>query len=282
MIRLGHIEYSNCFPVHALLVSGPPAAGLEIVSGPPSHLNAALEKREIDVAPCSSIEYARHADTYRLLPDFVIASDGAVGSILFESTAPIADLNGAHIAVPTASATSVVLLKILLQLKYGVEASYQWFDQGEAADPVTQDCRAALWIGDVALRRSIPAGRFVYDLGAEWKEWTGLPFVFAAWQTSAPAERDADLQLLLASLHESRAYFLANAPRLAEREAARFRIDAHRLLTYWQSLKYAFDEAMQQGLLEYYRLAAQIGEAPVVERLHWVGPARGSVQSAGL
>ena len=69
--------------------------------------------------------------------------------------------------------------------------------------------------------------------------------------------------------------------RLAEANAAHFRIDAPRLLAYWQSLKYSFDEPMQQGLLEYYRLAAQIGEVNAVRRLEWVGPARGSVQSAG-
>lgn len=282
MIRLGHIEYSNCFPVHALLVSGAAPAGIEIVSGPPSQLNAALEARTIDVAPCSSIEYARNAETYRLLPGFVIASDGAVGSILFESVVPIEQLAGARIAVPTASATSVVLLKILLRLKYGVEAEYEWFDQSDTAEPVTPDVAAALWIGDVALRRTIAADRHVYDLGAEWKDWTGLPFVFAAWQTSAPADRDKELHHLIALLHESRAYFLENAPRLAAANAAHFRIDAPRLLAYWQSLKYSFDEPMQQGLLEYYRLAAQIGEVKAVRRLEWVGPARGSVQSAGL
>src|SRR5688572_32994600 len=146
MIRLGHIEYSNCFPVHALLVGDAQPAGVEIVSGTPSQLNAALEARTIDVAPCSSIEYARHADTYRLLPGFVIASDGPVGSILFESDRPIEELGGTTIAVPTASATSVVLLKILLRLKYGIDARYEWFEQATAAEPVTGNIAASLWI----------------------------------------------------------------------------------------------------------------------------------------
>jgi chorismate dehydratase len=270
MIRLGHIEYSNCFPVHALLVGDAKPAGVEIVSGTPSQLNEALEARAIDVAPCSSIEYARHADTYRMLPGFVIASDGPVGSILFESTVPIEQLTGATIAVPTASATSVVLLKILLRLKYGVEARYEWFEQSTAADPVTGNIAASLWIGDVALRRTIPSGRHVYDLGAEWKDWTGLPFVFAAWQTSAPETRDDELHHLISMLHASRQYYVANAPRLAQEQAGHFRIEAARLLAYWQSLRYEFDGPMQQGLLEYYRLAAQIGETPVVQRLAWV------------
>lgn len=268
MIRLGHIEYSNCFPVHARLVSEAPPAGIEIVAGTPSELNAALAAGDIDVAPCSSIEYAQHADTYRLLPDFVIASDGAVGSILFQTSKPIREC--ARIAVPTASATSVVLLKILLRLKYRVTAAYEWFHQSDNADPIAAGCDGALWIGDVALRRRMPPGHSVYDLGAEWKQWTGLPFVFAAWQTSAPAARDEDLHRLLAELRKSRSWFIENADRLARENAARFRLDADVLLSYWQSLRYSFDTDMQRGLLEYYRLAAQLGEVPAVDRLKWL------------
>jgi chorismate dehydratase len=165
MIRLGHIEYSNCFPVHALLVAGEPPASVEIVSGTPAQLNVALASGAIDVAPASSIEYARHSDTYRLLPDFVIASDGPVGSILFESTRSIEDLADRSIALPTASATSVVLLKILLHFKYRIGARFHWFDQDSGTDPLEGGSDAALWIGDVALRRATPAGHHVYDLG---------------------------------------------------------------------------------------------------------------------
>lgn len=268
MIRLGHIEYSNCFPVHARLVTEALPAGIEIVAGTPAELNAALAAGDIDVAPCSSIEYALHADTYRLLPDFVIASDGAVGSILLQTKSPIREC--ARIAIPTASATSIVLLKILLQLKYRIDAVYEWFDQSDDADPIAQGFDAALWIGDVALRRRMPAGHSVYDLGAEWKDWTGLPFVFAAWQTSAPSSRDDELERLLDELRASRGWFIANATRLARENAARFRLDANVLLGYWQSLRYSFDTDMQHGLLEYYRLAAQLGEAPAVDRLKWL------------
>lgn len=276
MIRLGHIEYSNCFPVHAQLVSGAAPSNIEIVSGTPADLNAALAARRIDVAPCSSIEYARHATSYRLLPEFVIASDGAVGSILFESTLPLTERAqpdawaDATIAVPTASATSVVLLRILLQLRFGIHARFEWFDQSDPADPIGRGHSAALWIGDVALRRSIPSPRFVYDLGAQWKEWTGLPFVFAAWQTSAPPEYDAELHQLVAVLKQSRGWFIRNADELARDFAPHFRMPADKLLAYWQSLRYSFDEPMQRGLLEYYRLAAQLDEAPAVERLNWL------------
>jgi chorismate dehydratase len=269
MIKLGHIEYSNCFPVHALLLEEP-QPDIEIVAGTPSQLNKQLAAGVIDVAPSSSIEYARSGGAYRLLPDFVIGSDGAVGSILFETTDDIASLADRVVAVPTASATSVVLLKILLQERFGVQPRYQWFEQ-ETSDPIAAGASGALWIGDVALRRAFPADRRVHDLGAIWKDWTGLPFVFAAWQTSALPARDGELGKLSALLRRSRAYFNDNAARLADARAAGFGLSPERLLGYWQSLRYDFDERMQQGLLKYYELAAQLGETPRVTRLDWVG-----------
>lgn len=270
MMKLGHIIYSNVFPVHALLVSERAPAGIEIVRGIPSELNRMLAAGQIDAAPCSSIEYARHVDQYRLLPGFVIGSDGPVGSILFESARPIEALGNTTIQVPTASATSVLLLQILLQLKYGIAAQYRWFTQDEAIDPLAEGAAAALWIGDVALRRNMPADRHVYDLGAEWKSWTGLPFVFAAWQTGAPAARDAELRDLVAALHASRTYFLANARSLAEQNSKTFGIPANRLFDYWNSLHYEFDEPMQRGVLKYFELAAELGAVAPVAQLRFV------------
>jgi chorismate dehydratase len=268
MIRLGHIEYSNCFPLHAeLLERGDP--DVEIVHGIPSELNRALANGEIDVAPASSIEYARHADQYRVLPEFVIGSKGPVHSILFESTRPIEELNDTSIAVPTASATSVVLLKILLRLRYNVAARFEWFRQEQWGDPFQDGADAVLWIGDVALRRSFTGTRLVYDLGSEWTRWTALPFAFAIWQTTLPPERDAELVPLMDSFQRSRAHFRQNAAALAEAHAEEFGVLPQRLARYWKSLCYEFDPAMQEGLLHFYRLAHVLGEAPHVERLAW-------------
>ena len=268
MIRLGHIEYSNCFPLHAeLLERG--NANVQIVHGVPSELNRALATGEIDIAPASSIEYARHADRYRVLPEFVIGSKGPVHSILLESTRPIEELNETRIAIPNASATSVVLLKILLRLKYNVAVRYEWFRQEKWGDPFQAGADAVLWIGDVALRRSFTGTRLVYDLGSEWTRWTSLPFAFAIWQTTLAPERDAELAPLMESFRRSRAHFREHAAELAEQHAESFSVLPQRLARYWRSLCYEFDPAMQEGLLRFYRLAHALGEAPLVERVAW-------------
>lgn len=271
MLRLGHILYSNCFPVHALLVDRGAPDWIELTPGVPSHLNRALSAGEIDVSPSSSIEYARNADRYRILPGLVIGARGAVQSILLESERPPESLDGEEVALPTASATSVVLLRILLERRWGVRPRYRWFEQGAGADPVGEGAAAALWIGDVALERALDGtSRPLLDLGAAWYEWTGLPFAFAVWQVSAGTERDEELHALHELLHESRAYFDANVDALATHHAATYGLDAGLLARYWRTLEFTLDDSVIAGLLRYYELAASLGEIPRVPELRWV------------
>jgi chorismate dehydratase len=269
-LRLGHIDYSNCVPVHALILEGAGHPWLEVRAGVPTELNAALAAGEIDVAPSSSIEYARYADRYRILPGHVIASRGPVGSIVLEHTLPLAALHGRVVALPTASATSVVLLRLLLEQRFGVVPRYRWFEQSDAAQPLAGDTVAALWIGDVALRRRAGEAAQILDLGAAWHEWTGLPFAYALWQVSAGTDRDDLLVRLRVLLRRSRAYFAAHADELAERYAPRYGLAAPTLRTYWNSLSYELDDSVAGGLAEFLRRAAALGAAPAVRTLRWV------------
>jgi chorismate dehydratase len=267
-IRLGHITYSNCFPVHAGLVDRGAPEGITLVEGIPSYLNHLLERGEIDVAPCSSIEYARHAERYRILPELVIGSRGAVRSILLVSGRDPRALDGRRVALPTASATSVVLLKILLRTRWGVDPEFFWFHQARE-DPFARGADAALFIGDVALRADLhPALPVRLDLGVEWTEHTGLPFAFAVWQAGRGA--DADLRRLHAALLESRRYGVEHRAELARRYAPRFGFPAPMLDAYWRDLAYELDADMEEGLRAFYRLAAEAGEIPAAPPLRWL------------
>jgi len=268
MIRLGHIDYSNCVPLHAPFLEGE-AGGVEIVRGVPSELNAALAAGEIDVAPCSSIEYARHADRYRILPGLAIASDGPVRSILLESAVDVRDLGGAEVRVAAASATSVVLLRAWLELRHGVAPKLVPFDQAAEPDPVGAGAAAALWIGDAALKRQASPGRRLYDLGEAWSDWVGLPFVYAVWQVRGGTVDEAGLAALHRRLLEQRDRLTTTWPALATRWAPRLGTDAVRLVAYWRDLRFGLDEVTQRGLLRFFALAAELGEAPPIARLCW-------------
>src|SRR3954465_3907632 len=107
MIRLGRISYVNMAPVFFRVDTE-----VEEGQGVPTDLNRMLLAGEIDVAPISSIEYARNADRLRLLPQLCVATEGAVDSIQLITRKPLEQVRS--VAVTPESATSVVLTKVLL------------------------------------------------------------------------------------------------------------------------------------------------------------------------
>jgi chorismate dehydratase len=265
-LRLGHITFSNCLPVHARLLEHPRPGDPELVPGTPGELNRLLATGEVDVAPCSSIEFARHASEYLVLPDLVIGSRGPVRSIILESTLPCERLEGRTVAMPTASATSVVLLRLLLRLRWGVTPREVWFDQARQ-DPFAAGADAALFIGDVALGRPHAGMAVRADLGEEWHALTGLPFAFAVWQ--ARKEVAGALPALRRLLLESSDEALGDLPGLAARHAGRYGMEPARLARYWEELSYDLDAPMLEGLTTFYRLAAEIGELERAPELRW-------------
>src|SRR5437660_10867485 len=154
-------------------------ADVEEVQGVQTELNRRLVAGEIDLAPISSIEYARHADTLRILPRLCVSSEGAVDSIQLVSRLPLEHVR--TVAVTPERATSVVLTKVLLP-----EADHV---------PLGQEADATLLIGDAALKSAFEDPTPHYDLGRLWLERTGLPMVFAVWAaTDPPAAGTSELE----------------------------------------------------------------------------------------
>ena len=92
-----------------------------------------------------------------------------------------AGLHGRNIGVTDGTATSVRLLELLLEKKYGVKAHFKRL-HGGVNDLSGFD--AVLLIGDEALQRKktgLDGFELVFDLAKEWYDWQKLPFVFAVW-----------------------------------------------------------------------------------------------------
>jgi len=268
VIRLGHIAYSNCHPIHSDLldpVSRP--QWLRVTSGPPDELNALLARGELDLAPASSIEWARHWESRRALAGLCIGSDGPVQSIILAARLPLAALDGRRVALPTASATSSVLLRILLETRAGVRPRWEDFRQHER-DPMDDPAvAAALFIGDVALRRSPREGELRFDLGREWTEWTGLPFGYAVWQAREEVLKAPELPALHEALLRARDAVPRRAAAMAAAAATMYGIPATRLVRYWHAMRYRLDAPMRAGIERFFRLAAEVGEVDSNVRL---------------
>jgi chorismate dehydratase len=206
----------------------------------------------LDLAPISSIEYARHASSLRILPRMCVSSEGAVDSIQLVSSTPFPSIRS--IAVTPESATSVVLAKVLLPNARHVPL-------GEGAD-------AKLLIGDAALRSAFEDPTPHYDLGKLWLDKTGLPMVFAVWATSDPVpEGVAELEhSLVASVRLAR----AEPDVLAHEASDRYGYPAGYLARYFEKLRYSFGPRERAGLYTFFELAHDVGELEHVPELRFV------------
>jgi chorismate dehydratase len=248
-LRLGRISYVNMAPVFHRL-----DARVDEVTGVPTELNRRLLAGELDLAPISSIEYARNAERLRILPRLCVGSEGAVDSIQLVSRLPLEQVR--RIAVTPESATSVVLTKVLL-----AEATHV---------PLGEDADAKLLIGDAALKSAFEDPTPHYDLGRLWLERTGLPMVFAVWAAREPlADGLAELEEALV-----RSVRLARAePEVLAREASeRYGYPAGFLARYFEKLRYRFGPRERAGLLTFLELARDAGELDEVPELRFVQP----------
>jgi chorismate dehydratase len=247
MIRLGRIGYVNMAPVFYRL-----DADVDEVVGVPTELNRKLIDGELDLAPISSIEYARYADRLRILPRLCVSSEGAVDSIQLVARVPLEHVR--TVAVTPESATSVILTKVLLP-----EAEHV---------PLGKEADAKLLIGDAALKSAFEDPTPHYDLGRLWLERTGLPMVFAVWAAPEPvAEGLLELEdALVGSLRRAR----SEPEQLAYEASERYGYPAGFLARYFEKLRYRFGPRERAGLVTFLELARDVGELERVPELRFV------------
>ena len=247
MIRLGRISYVNMAPVFYRV-----EAEFDEVAGVPTALNRALLEGECDLAPISSIEYARHAERLRILPRLCVSSEGAVDSIQLVSRTPLERVRS--VAVTPESATSVVLTRVLLP-----EAEHV---------PLGEDADAKLLIGDAALQSAFEDPTPHYDLGRLWLERTGLPMVFAVW--ACPEPTAPGLAELEDSLVESVRIARAEPEQLAYEASERYGYPPGFLARYYEKLRYRFGPRERAGFYTFLELARDAGLLETVPELRFV------------
>jgi len=236
----------------------------------PEKLSDRLVAGDLDIGPITCVEYLRHAEDLVVLPDIAVGSDGPVMSCVIVSKVPLADLDGRPVALGSTSRTSVRLARLLLEEREGVRPDY--YSCPPDLDAMLARADAAVLIGDPALRASLQQapsqGLAVHDLGAMWKDWTGLPFVFAVWA----ARRDYAEQQpgTVAAVHraflESRDLSLTEAGKVAEQAARWESFDAPLLERYFtEALDYSLGGRQLAGIAEFARrVAHDSGFAPDV------------------
>jgi chorismate dehydratase len=256
--RVGHIQFLNCLPIYWGLVRAGALLDVELTKDTPDRLNERLVAGELDIGPISLVEYLRNADRLALLPDIAIGSDGAVLSVNLVSQVPLGELAGRRVALGSTSRTSVRLARMWLEEVHGVHPEY--FTCPPDLTTMLLEADAAVLIGDAALRATYDAprrGLAVHDLGQAWRDWSGLPMVFAVWAARRDyAEANPGLvKDVHAAFIRSRDDALAHVDEVAE-AAARWEVfDAATLATYFRALDFSLGPRQVAGLQEFARRA---------------------------
>jgi chorismate dehydratase len=237
--RVGSLPYLNSEPFFACL------EGVEQVSMVPSALGAVMLRGELDAGLLSLADALALGDAVDLLP-FGIATPGATGSVHVWSHRPLEALHGATIGVTAETSTSVRILRLLLERRYGVK-DVRWTTLQATVD-------AVLLIGDEALRQRGRPSRFARctDLGTEWATWTGLPAVFASWVIRRTLD-DGRRATLTAAIDGALTRGLATLDAIAARRRDTG-ISEPEVVAYLRNFIYRFGPDEARAIDEFHRL----------------------------
>jgi chorismate dehydratase len=212
--RIGAVSYLNTVPLVAGLEK---LVDIELTLVPPSRLSEMLGAGDIDVALAPVIESQRLSMDVALAPVGMIGSPAETLTVRLYSQVPADDVTVVH--ADSESRTSVALAKVILTRRLGRTPDFVEFDARERVARTGDGAEMVEWpetmllIGDKVVRDSPPAVRYPHqiDLGAEWREMTGLPFTYATWMCAADRAEDPAVRLALAMLDRQRRH---NATRL--------------------------------------------------------------------
>jgi predicted solute-binding protein len=303
MLRVGCVKYVNARP----LVCGWPG---KVEFDHPSGLCQRLANGDLDVALVSSFEFLRNP-IYWIVDDVSISSDGPVYSVVLAHRGDISEIE--EIELDPASKTSVNLLRCLLgelglkprligniDLQSVRPAGLQPADfaavqrlESQTAENISAGRtgkmpmlrgahRARLLIGDQAIQfRQKHAGEFQFwDLGEQWKNLTGLPFVYALWlvrpevaDAKSVAQRlrklrDKNLTSLDVLISEAGAGVGLSAVASAKADDPGNRKMTREFLSryYRKNLRFNFGEQEKQGLQTFANLCVKHGLLPARDR----------------
>jgi cyclic dehypoxanthinyl futalosine synthase len=250
LLRVAAVQYLNARPLFEPL-RGDPRVALSLAL--PSEVARQVSEDEADVALMPVAAAATIGDL-RIARGMAIGSRGPVRSVVIVSECPIDDVT--ELALDLSSRSSVALSRVLLASRKRTPR----FVGSTPAEGLARvgGTKAALVIGDPAL---MVEGKYphVFDLAAEWRAWTGLPFVFAAWCGRARSLTEAQEALLLAA----KATGLANRHAYADAHAKATGLAVDSMRAYLDTaIRFDLGDEERAGLQRFFDEAAKIGLLP--------------------
>lgn len=249
-LKVGAVSYLNTKPLIYELERGSMSADLELVIDHPARLAAMLLNDEIDIG-LVPVAIIPEMDEYHLVSDYCIGTNGEVASVCLFSDVPLEEIK--VVLLDYQSRTSSALLNILIREHWKLDVvikptTHQYQDN-------IKGTTAGLVIGDRAfVQRGI--SRYIYDLGLAWKEYSGLPFVFATWLSKHSIDKG-----FISAFNAANASGLKSIPGIVEQQ----QYTLYDLSEYYNvNLSYTLNEEKMKGLTRFLSLLSLHSPAPTV------------------
>lgn len=242
-VNIGAVRYLNTRPL--IYGLGDTAPWANVVLETPRCLAEQLESGHIDIGLVPSVEYPRLGGA--IIPDISISSYGDVLSVLLISNKELNQVQ--RLGLDVSSLSSVALTRVLCREWFGIEP--QFVDCPPDPSLLESHMDAQLLIGDPAMKVDSSPYPYVYDLGMEWEQMTGLPFVYAFWLARST---DVD-ERLVTVLTEAKREGLKHLDEIVEEESHRLGLakpTCHRYLS--EVIGYGLGEREAAGLNRFYEL----------------------------
>ncbi|MEO5984200.1 MAG: menaquinone biosynthesis protein [Ferruginibacter sp.] len=174
-IRVAAVDYLNTKPLIFGLERGIISLNIELILDNPSNVARMLINDKVDVGlvPVTCTPLLKNAHT---ISDYCIGCDGEVSSVCIFSEVPMNEIE--TVLLDYQSNTSVALFRLLAKDHWKI--SPMLAEGSPGYEKQITGTTAGLVIGDRALKQR-NVSKYMYDLGSAWKDFTGLPFVFATW-----------------------------------------------------------------------------------------------------
>ena len=246
MLIIGKVPYLNVEPFYALWND----AEFASITLTPRRMGELAEGGELDACVMSIYDYHRLSDLFEPIGDFGIAVRGAVKSVLLFSKDSIESLENKQVGITPETSTAYRLLRILLEVKYGVRP--QQYVRG-----IQEGVEGKLVIGNEALMRNGAGYPHVADLAEEWWDWKNLPFVFARWvmRKSLPVDRKWGLWDFLKKSYEEG---IENLDEIAKRYSGDLGEAVH-LRNYLENFIYQIGPEEEKGEKEFRNIIEKHG-----------------------
>jgi len=249
---IGKIPYLNSVPFYENIER----RQFKILPVTPRHMGVLSSQGQLDAGLFSLIDYFNQRDKLDAL-DYCIATRDQVKSVLLFSNHGWQDLDGKTIGIIDDTATSVKLLELLLQKKYGIRAVLQRMNSC-VNDYSNFD--AVLLIGDEALRSrkfGLAGFEIVYDLATEWYAWKKLPFVFAIWavkKTMAQEKKEELKKIIQQSLARTEGDYMSTG----KLHAKRINLSIEESAEYLAGFNFRIGIREREAMEEFHELSMEI------------------------